>query len=118
MGAARDIGEGLVDGDALDEGCEIAEHRDGGIAQPLVLGEVTADEGQLWTELAGAPPRHAAADPEGLGFIGSGQHDSAPDGDGLAAQGRIQQLLDRGVEGIEVCVEDGGCRFHPTAPRL
>jgi hypothetical protein len=25
-------------------------------------------------------------------------------------------LLDRGIEGVEVGVEDGGCRFHPIGP--
>jgi hypothetical protein len=30
-----------------------------------------------------------------------------------AAQGRVEQLLDRGIEGIQVRMEDGGCRFHP-----
>jgi hypothetical protein len=30
------------------------------------------------------------------------------DGDGPAAQGRVEQLLDRGIEGIQVRMEDGG----------
>ena len=32
MGAARDVGKGLVDGDPLDEGREITQHLDGGVA--------------------------------------------------------------------------------------
>ena len=113
MGAARDVGKGLVDGNPLDEGREIAEHLDGGVAQPLVVLEMAADKNELRTELARPPSRHAAADPEGLGFVGSGKHDPAADGDRLAAQRRVEQLLDRGIEGIEVRMEDGGCRFHP-----
>ena len=35
------------------------------------------------------------------------------DGDGLPAQRRVEQLLDRRIEGIQVCMEDGCCRFHP-----
>jgi hypothetical protein len=34
--------------------------------------------------------------------VGSGKHDPAADGDGLAAQGWIEQLLDRRIEGIKV----------------
>ena len=49
MGAARDIGKGLVDGNPLDERREIAEDRDGGIAQPLILAEMAADKSELRT---------------------------------------------------------------------
>ena len=113
MGAARDVGKGLVDGNPLDEGREIVDHLDGGVAQPLVVLEMAADKNELRTELARLPSRHAAADPEGLGFVRSGKHDPATDGDGLAAQRRVEQLLDRGIEGIQVRMEDGGCRCHP-----
>ena len=41
---AADVGEGLVDGDALDERREVAQHVDGGVAEALVLAEVAADE--------------------------------------------------------------------------
>ncbi len=85
MGAARDVGKGLVDGDPLDEGREIADHLDGGVAQPLVFLEMPADKGELRTELARLPSRHAAADPEGLGFVRGGKHNSSTDGDGFAA---------------------------------
>src|SRR6202049_4023033 len=82
-------------------------------AQPLVVLEMAADKGELRTEFACLPSRHAAADPEGLGFVRSGKHNPTPYGDGLAAQRRVEQLVDRGIEGIQVCMEDGGCRFHP-----
>ena len=85
MGAARDVGKGLVDGNALDEGREIVEHVDGGIAQPLVVLEMAVDKDQLRTELARPPSRHAPADSEGPGFVRRSQHDPAADGDGFAA---------------------------------
>ena len=115
MGAARDVGERLVDGDPLDQRREVAQHVDRGVAQPLVFLEMAADENELRTELARPPPRHPAAHAEGLRLVGSGKHDAAADGDRLAAQRRVEQLLDRGVEGVQVRMEDGGCRFHPTA---
>ena len=54
MGAARHVGEGLVDGDPLDEGREIAEHLDGGVAQPLVVLEMAADKDEVRNRV-GAP---------------------------------------------------------------
>ena len=55
MGAAHDIGEGLVNGDSFDEGREIVEHVDGGIAEPLIVLEMTAYKNQLRTKLARPP---------------------------------------------------------------
>ena len=115
MRAAGNIGKSFVDGNALDQRGEIVEHRDDRIAEPLVVAKMAADKDQVRAELARPEARHAAGDPEGLGFVGSGQHDAAADGDGLAAQRRVEQLLDRGIEGVEVRVEDGGCRFHAAA---
>ena len=113
MGAARDVGKGLVDGNPLDEGREIADHLDGGVAQPLVFLEMPADKGELRTEFARLPSRHAAADPEGLGFVRSGKHNPTTDGNGSAAQRGVKQLLHGGIESIQVRMEDGGYRCHP-----
>src|SRR6185437_11345894 len=52
-------------------------------------------------------------------LVGSRQHHAAADRDGLAAQRRVEQLLDRGIEGIEVRMKDGGGGNHPGArPKL
>src|SRR6202047_5481759 len=72
-----------------------------------------ADKGELRTEFACLPSRHAAADPEGPGFVRSGKHDPTTDGNGSATQRRVKQLLYGGIEGIQVRMEDGGCRCHP-----
>ena len=116
MGAASDVGKGLVDGNPLDEGREIVDHVDGGIAQPLVVLEMAADKDELRTKLARPPSRHTAADSEGPGLVGRGKHNPAADGYWLAAQGRIEQLLDRGIEGIQIRMKDGGCWIHPDSP--
>ena len=42
--AAGDVGEGLVDRDALDQRGEVAEDSDRGVAEPLVVAEMPADE--------------------------------------------------------------------------
>jgi hypothetical protein len=86
MGAARNIGKGFIDGDPLDKGGEIANYLDGGIAQSLVLLKMSANKNEVRAEFARSPPRHPATNPEGLGFIGCGKHNSAPDSDRLATQ--------------------------------
>jgi len=46
---------------------------------------MAADKSELWTEFVRLPSRHAAADPEGLRFVGSGKHNPTTDSDGFAA---------------------------------
>jgi hypothetical protein len=77
---------------------------------------MATDKNELGTKLARLPPRHAAMDAEGLRFVGGGKHHPATDSDRLALQRRVEHLLDRGIESIEIGMEDGGRRFHSTAP--
>jgi hypothetical protein len=79
---------------------------------------MAAHKAELWTELARLPTRHPATDPEGPGLVGSGKHNPAPDGDGFATQRRVEQLLDRGIEGIEIRMKNGGCRCHPNCSSM
>src|SRR6516162_8870156 len=62
VGAPRNVSKGFVDGDPLDERCEVVEHIDGSIAQPLVILEMPAYKDQLRTQLARPPSGHAATD--------------------------------------------------------
>ena len=105
------VKECLVDRDPLDRGCELVKHLHDGIGQALVLVEVAPDESQGRAQLPGPPAGHPAGHPAALGLIRSSQHDAtavtAPDGYRLAQQCRVQQLLGRGVEGIEIRVEHG-----------
>jgi hypothetical protein len=118
MFGTLNVGEGLIDGDPLDRRREVAHDLYGRIAQPRIVLEMAADKDELGAELARPAPRHSAADPERLGFVGRRQHHPAADRDGFAAQRRIQELLDRGIEGVQVRMEDGGHRVHPgAAPR-
>ena len=112
MRAARNVGKGLIDGNPLNEGRKILNYLDGRIAQPLVVLEMAANKNELRTELARSSAWHTPADPAGPGFVGSGEHNSATDGDGAAAQGWFEQLLDRSIERIQVCMKDRGCRFQ------
>src|SRR5262252_8545875 len=112
MRAPCHVGECLVDGDALDRRREIAQDRDGGIAEPLIFVEMSGDKHEVGTELPRAPSRHAASYAEGSRFIRSREHDAAADRNRLAAQARVKQLLDRRIKGVQVRVENGGCGTH------
>src|SRR5436190_23697720 len=105
MRASRNVGEGLVDGDALDGRREIAQDCDGGVAEPLVFAEMPVDKHEVWTELPRAASGHAASHAESPRLIGGREHDAAADRNRLAAQARVEQLFDRRVEGVEVRVE-------------
>jgi hypothetical protein len=109
MHGARDVGKSLVDRNPLDERRVITQHLDGGVTQPLVLREMAADKSQLRTELARPPSGHTATDTKGLGFVGSGKHNPATHGNRPAAQRRVEQLLDRRIEGVQIRMEDSGC---------
>src|SRR5215831_15562673 len=108
MRTPRHVGEGLVDGDALDGRREIAQDPDGGVTEPLVFVEMSADKHEVGTELPRAPSRHAASDAESSRFIGGREHDSASDRNRLAAQARVKQLFDRRIKRVEVRVKNGG----------
>src|ERR671930_2430581 len=116
MRAPGHVGEGLVDGDALDVGCEIAEDSDSRVAEALVFAEVSADKHEVGTELPRAPSRHAASYAERARFVGGREHDAAADRNRLAAQARVKQLFDRRIKGVEVRVENGGCGNHLVDP--
>jgi hypothetical protein len=73
---------------------------------------MAANKNQLRTKLARSSAWHTPADPAGPGFVGSGKHNSATDGDGAATQGWIEQLLDRSIERIQVRMKDRGGRFQ------
>src|SRR5262249_24546850 len=94
-----------------DQGCEITDDLDGGITQALILREMTDNEDELRAEFARTPSRHAAVDTESLGFVRSREHNPSTHGDGLRAQRGVEQLLDRGVEGVQDGIENSG--FHP-----
>ncbi|MET3912984.1 hypothetical protein ABID59_007358 [Bradyrhizobium sp. S3.3.6] len=107
MGAARNVGKGLVNGNAFQKLREIADHLDGRVIQPLVFPKMPADKVDLRAKLARLSSRHAPAHSEGPGFVRCGKHNPTADGDWLAAQRRVKQLLYRGIEGVQVRIQDG-----------
>src|ERR687888_2551691 len=114
MRAPRNVGERLVDRDALNGRREIAQDSNRGVTEPLVFAEVSADKYQVGTELPCASSGHAASYAEGPRFIGGREHDAAANRDRLAAEARLEQLFDRRIKGVEVRVENRGCGNHYT----
>src|SRR5512146_856656 len=112
MCASCYVGEGLVDGDALDGRREIAQHSDGGVTEALVVIEMSGDEDEVGTEWPRASSGHTAPYPEGPRFVRGRENDTAADRNRLAPQARVKQLFDRRVEGVEVRVENRGCGDH------
>src|SRR6266542_2079800 len=80
---------------------------------------MAADKDEVGTELPRAPSGHAASHAEGSRFVGGRENDAAADRNRLAAQARGKQLFDRRIKGVEVRVENGGCRTHlvDSSPR-
>ena len=107
-GWSGNIGKRLVDGDALDQRRVIVEDSERRVSQPLILPEVAMHENQPGAKFPGPTPRHAAMHAKGLGFIGRGEDHPTTDGNRFALQGGVEQLFDRGIEGIEIGVKD--CR--------
>jgi hypothetical protein len=112
-----DVEEGLVEGQRLDQrrvGAQDGHHRPRSLAVAL---EVAADDHQFGAQAAGPHHRHRAVDPEASGLVrGSGDDPSAslaPHDHRPSLQRRIVPLLDGGVEGVHVDVQD---RFGDLRP--
>ncbi len=121
MDGPGDIEERLVDRDALDQRREVGEDGHHLIGQTLVLPEMTPDEGQPGAEPFGPPAGHARDHAERLRLVRGGEDDPTADRDGPAAKRRVEKLLDRGIEGVEVGVQDGGLaveRHRPDRTRM
>ena len=119
MRAPGHVGEGLVDGDALDSRREVAQDSDRRVAESLVFVKVSADKDKIRTQLPRAPSRHAASYAEGTRLVGGREHDAASHRNRLAAQTRVEQLFDRRIKRVEVGVENGGQlaeRRHGATP--
>ena len=66
-------------------------------------GETTTAAGQSSARL---PAAHRGADAERLRLVACGENDAGPDDDRPALEGRVVALLDRGVEGVGIGMQD------------
>ena len=101
-----DVEERLVDRDALDDGRDVVEHAEDGLARVDVGAEAGLDDDRLRAQAPRPRLAHRGADAVRLRLVARGEDDAAADDHRSAAQARIVALLDRRVEGVEVGVED------------
>ena len=113
-----DVEEGLVDGDPLDERREVPAHGHDLIAEPLVLAEVAADEAAA-PGRAGGPATRACrpGTPNALASYEAARTTPPPTAIGRPLQRRVEQLLDRRVERVEVSVQDRGLPVRCHRPQ-
>ena len=115
MHSACHVEKRFVDGDALHVGSEVTENRHHPIGKALVFGEVPVHEDEVGTQLLGAPARHAALHAEGLGLVRGGEYDAAAHRNRAPTKLRIEELLDRRVERVEIGVQDCRQGCHPPS---
>ena len=110
QGGPAHVEERLVQGQRLDQGGDVQEDLAESVRVRTVGLEVGRDEHGVRAQPAGPDARHGRVEPAGPGQVGGG-HDHAArrraaDHHRPAGERRILQHLDRGVEGIQVDVED------------
>ncbi len=69
MDRSGHVEERLIDRDPLDQRGEVVEHVDDQVAEPLVLGEVPADEDQVGAQPFRPPAGHRPVHPKGPGLV-------------------------------------------------
>ena len=107
-----DVEERLVDREALDERRGVAEDREDGLARRRVGVHPRRHNDGLGAERPRLPPVHRGAHAAPLRLVAAREHDAAADDHGPPAQVRCVALLDRGVERVEIGVQDGGLAVH------
>src|SRR5690606_25547486 len=100
-----DVEERLVDGDLFDVGGEAFEdlHHLRGILE--IAFEGAGDDPQLWAEATGLGGGHRRADAEGPRLVAGGEDHPGSHRHGNPAERRVEELLYRGIERIQVGVE-------------
>jgi hypothetical protein len=105
---AANVQEGFVDRQPFDRRGHVFEDGVHRLARIGVRGETRRHDDRAGAEAPRAPPAHRRLDPTGLRLVAGGEHDAAPDDDGLSAETRIVPLLDGRVERVQIGVENRG----------
>jgi hypothetical protein len=107
-----DVEEGLLHRQALDPRGGLLEDLEQRLARLGVGREAGGDEGRMRAQPAGPPAAHPAVDAVGARLVAGGGHHPRADDRRAAAQPGVVPLLDRGVEGVGVGVQDPGVPGH------
>jgi uncharacterized protein len=101
-----DVEEGLVDRQPLDERRRVVEHLEERLAGFAVRVHPWANHDGLRAQPASERATHRRSDAERLRLVARREHDPGTDDHRAASQGGVVPLLDRGVEGVGVRVQD------------
>ena len=106
------VQERLVDREALHQRRGRLEHVEHGLAGLAVGGHPRRDHHRLRTRPPGLRAAHRRPHAARLGLVAGRQHHAPAHDDRAPAEARIVALLDRGVEGVQVGVEDRDVPRH------
>ena len=112
------VEERLVDRQPLDQRRRVFEHPVHRLARLGVGRHARLDDDRPRAQPAGLCSTHRRADAVRLGFVAGCQHHAPTDDHRPAAQTRIVSLLDRGVERIQVGVQDPCLACQRTYVRI
>jgi hypothetical protein len=110
--AADELADHLVDGRRVGDGADALDRGGDAVGKIGVDGVVAGDEADGGAEGAGFGHLGAGLDAEGFGLVaggdeGAGVGHGGGNAGGFAAEFRVQLLLDRGEEAVEVDVQEG-----------
>jgi hypothetical protein len=103
---AANVEEGLVDRQSLDERRRVVEDAVHGLARLGIRRHARRNDDCLRAQPPCLRLAHRGVDAVRLGLIAGSEDDAAADDHRPAAQTRVVPLLDRGVEGVDVGVQD------------
>jgi hypothetical protein len=106
------VEERLVDRQALHERRRLLEDLEDRLARLGIRRHPRLDDDRVRAQAPRLAAAHRRADATRLGLVAGRQHDPHPDDYRAAAQARVVALLDRGVEGVEVRMQDRGLARH------
>ena len=111
-----DLEERLVDGEPFHERGGVAEDAEDVFAGRGIGLHPRRDDDGVGAQLPRLPATHRGADAACLRLVARGQHDPAADDHRTPAELRRITLLDRGVERIEIGVQNRRFPAHPVLP--
>ena len=106
------VEERLVDREALDARRGLPEDLERRLARLRIGRHARRDDYGVRAQPAGLRSAHRGTHAVCLRLVARRKDHAAPDDDGAAAKATVVALLDGGVEGVEVGVEDGGVVSH------
>ena len=101
-----DVEKRLIDGDAFHHRCRLLEDLEHRLTRFAIGRHAGRDDAELGAQSPSPGAAHRGSYAVGLGLVAGREHDATTHDDGLPAQPRVIALFDRGVERVEISMED------------